>query len=91
MQDHRNERALYPHVDSAQYRAQRAVLLELVVTPPPEGDRIDALSRRLELSRRAVRQAVVRLEIAGLAQRHGGVVRASGEALYFEYLWPVRL
>jgi hypothetical protein len=36
-------------------------------------------------------RAIAALEAAGLASRHGDVVRASGPARDFEHLWPVRL
>jgi hypothetical protein len=90
MQDQRNGRPPVglPDPDSREYRAQKVVLLELVVTPPEEGDRVDDLVDRLPVGGRAVGPAIVALEAAGLAERSGDVVRASAAALYFEHLWP---
>lgn len=93
MHDHRNggSPCRLPHPDSLEYRAQKVVLVELVVTPPSEGDRLDDLLERLPLPRHSVEPAVAALELAGLAVREGHVARASAPALYFEYLWPVML
>jgi hypothetical protein len=93
MQDQRNRRPPVglPDPGSLEYRAQKVVLLELVVTPPKEGDRIDDLVDRLPVEGRAVASAIAALEAAGLAERHGDVARASAAALYFEHLWPVML
>jgi hypothetical protein len=79
-----------PAPDSADHRAQRIVLLELVVCPPTEGDRLDELIDRLDLPPDSVEPAVTALELVGLAEREGDVVRASLAANYFEHLWPVR-
>ncbi len=93
MHDHRNggpPRRL-PNPDSLEYRAQKVVLVELVMTPPSEGDRLDELIERLPLPRHSVEPAVAALEQAGLAVRKDHVARASAPALYFEYLRPVML
>ncbi len=92
MQDHRNGGvpARPPDPDSVEYRAQRIVLLELVVRPPKEGDRLGELIALLDLPPHSVEPAVAALELVGLAERQGDVVRASLAANYFEYLWPVR-
>jgi hypothetical protein len=51
MQDQRNGQPHgLPDPDSLEYRAQKVVLLELVVTPPPGGDRIDDLIDRLAVA-----------------------------------------
>lgn len=93
MQDHRNQGAptRLPAHDTHELRAQRLVLLELVVCPPAAGDRIDELPARLDLPPDAVESAVVALEAAGLAERRDDHVLASLAASYFEFLWPVRL
>jgi hypothetical protein len=93
MQGQRNGRppGRLPDPDSLEYRAQKVVLLELVVTPPDEGDRIDDLVDRLPVAGHAVVPAIAALEAAGLAERRGDVARASAAALYFEHLWPVML
>jgi hypothetical protein len=93
MQGHRNEGQPdeLPDPDSLEYRAQKVVLLELVVTPPQAGDHIDALIERLAIPNEAVEPAIAALERAGLAVREGDIARATAPALYFEYLWPVML
>ena len=93
MQDQRNggSPTRLPDPDSLEYRAQKVVLLELVVTPPAEGDRIDELIDRLCRPGDAIVPAIAALEAAGLAERDGEVARASAAALYFEHLWPVML
>jgi hypothetical protein len=92
MQGHRNEGppTRLPDPDSLEYRAQKTVLLELVVTPPPEGDSLAYLIDRLPIPGHAIEPAIAALERAGLAIRDGDLTRASAPALYFEYLWPVR-
>jgi hypothetical protein len=49
MHDHRNGGPPFalPARSSPEYRAQRVVLFELVVSPPPEGDRVDYLREYL--------------------------------------------
>jgi hypothetical protein len=93
MHDHRNggPPGLRPDPDSLEYRAQKVVLVELVVTPPREGDLVDELVARLPIPGDSVEPALGALQLAGLAVRHGDVARASPSALYFEYLWPVML
>jgi hypothetical protein len=92
MQDHRNGGvpSRPPAHDSPEHRAQRMVLLELVVCPPAEGDSLHQLMDRLDLPPHAVEPAVIALELAGLAAREGARVRTSLAARYFEHLWPVR-
>jgi hypothetical protein len=93
MQGNRNEGAQVelPDPDSVEYRAQQLVLLELVVDPPEEGDRIADLVDRLPPAGDSVGSAIAALERAGLAERRGDVARASAAALYFEHLLPVML
>jgi len=92
MQGHRNGGMPIrpPAHDSLEHRAQRLVLLELVVRPPAEGDRLSELVRLLDLPAHSVEPAVAALELVGLARRDGDVVRGSLAARYFEHLWPVR-
>ncbi len=81
-----------PDPDSLEYRAQKLVLLEIVVDPPPIGDPMSQLVRRLDVPASSISIAVAALEVVGLAERdEGEVVRATTPALYFEFLWPVRL
>lgn len=80
-----------PDPDSLEYRAQRLVLLELVVSPPEGGDRIGDLLERLPVPGQTVAPAIAALEAIGLAEHRGDVARASAAALYFEHLWPVML
>jgi hypothetical protein len=93
MHGHRNEGppTRLPDPASLEYRAQKVVLLELVVTPPAEGDRVDELMDRLCVPGDAIVPAIAALENAGLAKRDGDIARASAAALYFEHLWPVML
>ncbi len=80
-----------PDPYSLEYRAQRVVLLELVVDPPADGDRLGALIDRLGLPPEAVEPAVAALDVGGLARLREDVVRATLPARYFEHLWPVLL
>ena len=80
-----------PDPYSLEYHAQKIVLLELVVDPPHDGDRLVDLIDRLGLPPDAVEPAVLALEVIGLAERDADFVRASLPARYFEYLWPVLL
>ena len=93
MQGHRNggRPIRLPDPHSLEYRAQRIVLLELVVDPPDAGDRLADLVGRLGLPSGSVEPAATALALTGLVERHGDVVRASLPARYFEYLWPVLL
>ena len=70
-------------------RAQRVVLLELLVDPPPGGDRLPDLERRLGLAPGEVERAVTALVEAGLARRRRDVVRPSPVARRFDALWPI--
>jgi hypothetical protein len=79
-----------PDPGSAEYAAQRLVLLELVIAPSPDGDELSYLQRVLDVPDAAVEPAVSALEAAGLAARDGAVVRATPPARYFDHLWPVR-
>ena len=78
MQDQRNGGVPTrpPDRDNLDYRAQRIVLLELVVGPPDDWDRLDDLIDRLELPAYSIEPAIAALELVGLAERQGDVVRA---------------
>jgi hypothetical protein len=67
---------------------QRWLLLELVSTPPADGDHIDYLANALEESRAAVEAAVDEFVTVGLAVRVGERVHASAAAWRFEVLLP---
>jgi hypothetical protein len=69
---------------------QRAVLLELIVDPPPYGDRLSALAHALEHPLAAVAAAAADLAVVGLATRDGEVVRATVAGHRFESLALVR-
>jgi hypothetical protein len=71
------------------HRVQRRVLLELVTTPPADGDDIASLARRLDQPPRELEAAIEALVDAGLARRDDDVVRATTAALRFEALWPI--
>jgi hypothetical protein len=72
-------------------RAQQLLLLELVVDPPVEGDRIPHLASRLNVTAATLTMAAAALQDAGLAVIDGEVVRASPAALRFEALLPACL
>jgi hypothetical protein len=78
-----------PRPGSPQHHVQRRVLLELVTTPPPDGDELGRLAHALDEPRHEVEAAVQALVDAGLAERDGDTVRASTAALRFEALWPI--
>jgi len=93
MRDHRNggPPSRLPDPESIEYRAQKLVLLEVVVDPPRAGDLVSELVRLLGVPGGSIEPAVAALELVGLVEREGDVVRATASARYFEYLWPVRL
>lgn len=70
---------------------ERRLLLELVVDPPPEGDRLSDLAARLDASPRAMTAAASALEEVGLAVLDDDVVHASRAARRFDALWPISL
>jgi len=80
-----------PPCGSPGHDIQRQLLLELVTTPPPEGDELERLARALSATRREIESAVQDLVDAGLAESHGDSVRASTAALRFEALWPIHV
>jgi hypothetical protein len=67
------------------------VLLELVTSPPPEGDDIGKIASSLDELRSDVEAAVSELIDSGLATRDVDTVRATPAALRFEALWPIRM
>jgi hypothetical protein len=69
---------------------QRWLLLELVSSPPAEGDDMAYLSHALEESPALVHAAVQALVTVGLAVRTGDQVHASPAARRFDALWPAR-
>jgi hypothetical protein len=91
MHDHRIREA--PHgalaPGSREHHLQRRVLLELVTTPPVEGDMLGPLAHALGERTDEVETAVRALVDAGLAERDGDTIRASKAALRFEALWPI--
>ena len=93
MHDHRNGEppTRLPDPQGAEYRAQKIVLLELVVYPPAAGDRLDELRARLGIPPESVEPAATALELVGLVERLGDVVHSTPAASYFAYLWPVRM
>lgn len=78
-----------PDPASVEYYAERLVLIELCVDPPPEGDELGAVADRLTLSSRETEAAVDVLARVGLAERDGTTVRATARAIYFEHLCPI--
>jgi hypothetical protein len=67
------------------------VLLELVTSPPPDGDDVPRLAAVLQEPRRHAEAAVEVLVDVGLATRDGRVVRATPAAMRFDALWPARI
>ena len=78
-----------PAPGSREHHVQRRVLLELVTSPPREGDALASLAASLGEPEGEVEAAVRALVDAGLAVRDGDVVRATPAALRFDALWPI--
>ena len=87
MHGHRTEP---PEPGSPAFHAQRAVLLELVVDPPPAGDPVDELPARLGHDADAIAAAIDDLVALGLVDRRARSVHATPAALRFEQLRLVR-
>jgi DNA-binding IclR family transcriptional regulator len=92
----RSQRTLYDPVGvarrgTAEHDAQRLVLLELVVTPPPTGDAIVELADTLGLSLPRIERALEMLVDAGLAERVGGRAFGTRAARTFDALHPARV
>jgi hypothetical protein len=79
-----------PPPGGAPFRVQRAVLLELLIDPPPCGDPIAELPRRLGERPDDVEAAIAALVRAGAAQAGAGFVRATAAAEYVAALDLVR-
>jgi hypothetical protein len=79
-----------PRPGSLPFRVQRAVLLELLVDPPPAGDPIAELPRRLGERPADVEAAVAALVRVGAAQAGAGFVRATAPSWYVAALELVR-
>lgn len=79
-----------PDPASTQYHAERVLLKELLVDPPPEGDAIEQLAVQLELTQSNVRAAASRLIELGLVEAVGNenTLRAHHRARYFDHLLP---
>jgi hypothetical protein len=80
-----------PDPGSPAYLAQRTVLAELVITPPPQGDSVAYLVDRLPLPPDSIEPALAALQAVGLAEHRGNFAHATTPARYFEHLWPVML
>jgi hypothetical protein len=80
-----------PSPGSVEYELERWVLLELVTSPPSEGDDVPRLGAVLQERQRHVETAVDALVEVGLATRDGRVVRATPAAMRFDGLWPARI
>ncbi|HEX6049846.1 MAG TPA: hypothetical protein VFZ21_11285 [Gemmatimonadaceae bacterium] len=74
-----------PEANSDDYRAQRAVLLEVLAAPVT----IRALAGRLRTTPRHVRVATDALAAAGLVEIDGEVVSPTAAAVYMDALWPI--
>jgi hypothetical protein len=74
---------------SPDFEPQRRLLLELAVTPPPQGEGVGELARALGLPARAIEAAAEALERVGLCERHAGRLRASVALRAVEALWPL--
>ena len=76
-------------VDTRQHEHQRRLVLELAVDPPAEGDHPADLARTLGFSLAAIDEAADALVAAGLAERRGGRLFASGATMAIDALWPI--
>jgi hypothetical protein len=79
---HQHRTADVPEPGSAAFRVQRAVLLELLVDPPPAGDPVDELPLRLGATPAEIATAVAALVRAGAAETRAGNVCASSPVRY---------
>lgn len=87
MHGHRTEP---PAPGSPAHQAQRDLLLELVVDPPPAGDAIGELPVRLGHEPAVIAAAIDELAAIGLVARRADLVFATAAALRFEALGLVR-
>jgi hypothetical protein len=88
MHEQRNAGPTPPAAGTELHVAQRVVLLELLLAPPPGLDDVPSLPRRVELAEPDVRAALAALVRAGLAGADGDLAWASPPARYFEALYP---
>jgi hypothetical protein len=79
-----------PSPGSVEFEVQRWVLLELVTSPPPQGDDAPRLAAALQERKQHVEAAVDALVDAGLAARNGRAIHATPAAMRFDALWPAR-
>jgi hypothetical protein len=79
-----------PEPGSPEWWAQRIVLAELVVTPPPGGDSIAYLRDYLPVPPPLIEPAIAALQLIGLVGQNGDRVEATPVAKYYEHLWPIR-
>ena len=91
MQDDRSARwpAAVASVDTPQHEHQRRLVLELAVDAPADGDHPSDLALVLGLSRAALDAAADGLVAAGLAERRGDRLFASGATMALDALWPI--
>ena len=92
MHDHPNQGSLSraPRPGTRAHRVQRAVLLELVTSPPAKGDVLAVLPSQLDEPAALVNAAIDALVAVGLARLHGDRVSASAAALRVEDLGMVK-
>lgn len=83
---HQHRTADAPEPGSAAFRVQRALLLELLVDPPPAGDPIDELPLRLGAAPAEIATAVASLVRAGAAETRAGFVLATSPVRYLAAL-----
>jgi predicted ArsR family transcriptional regulator len=76
---------------TAAHEAERLLLLELVVTPPPSGDALVQLANTLGFSPPTIERALETLIAAGLAERVGLRAFATRAARTFDALLPARM
>ena len=88
MHAHRIEGA--PTPGSRAYEVQRALLLELVIDPPPVGERVADLALRLGHPAPDILLAAAELAAVGLATRTSDLLTATAAARRFEALALVR-
>jgi hypothetical protein len=92
MHDHPNQGPLSPapRPGTPARRVQRAVLLELVTSPPANGDIVAVLPTQLDEPAAFVNAAIDALVAVGLAHLHRDRVSASAAALRVEDLGMIK-
>ena len=91
MHSHRSAPCGVARPGTVEFEAQRLLLLELLVDPPPGGDPLGRLAQTLRLGMRDLRAAAVTLERSGLAQMRDERLEPSPTARAFDALWPIAL